>query len=189
MPSPATGDPLADPGALLATTHELDDGSRVRLRLARPTDLEKIETFLERLSEETRARRFLVATPNLSEHIVRRFVFYDPRERMTLAATRPGDGGEQVIGLADVALLATGLAEIGIVVGDDAQGQGVGRLLSESVASLAIQRGATHLKAEMLEENVPMLRLMERLGSTVRTVEGGNTVAYTRLPAGRRNAA
>jgi len=120
---------------------------------------------------------------------VRHFAFYDPRERLTLAATMPGEGGEEVIGLADVALLATGLAEIGVVVADDAQGQGVGKLLSESVAALAIQRGATHLKAEMLEYNQPMMHLMQRLGSTVRTVEDGNTVAYTRLPAGRRNAA
>jgi GNAT superfamily N-acetyltransferase len=181
---------LADPGAMLSTTHEVGDGSRVRLRLTRPTDLPKIEAFLEGLTPETRARRFLVTTPTLPERLVRHFAFYDPRERLTLAATMPGDGGEQVIGLADVALLATGLAEIGVVVADDSQGQGVGTLLAESVASLAIQRGATHLKAEMLDRNVVMLHLMERLGRTVRTVEDGNTVAYTRLPVGsRRNAA
>ena len=50
---------LIDPGAMLASTHELDDGSRVRLRLTRPTDLPKIEVFLEGLSADTRARRFL----------------------------------------------------------------------------------------------------------------------------------
>jgi acetyltransferase len=180
---------LVDPGAMLSTTHEVADGSRVRLRLTRPTDLPKIEGFLESLSPETRTRRFLVATPKLPEQIVRHFAFYDPRERLTLAATMPLDGGEELIGLADVALLATGLAEIGVVVSDDAQGQGVGKLLSESVAALAIQRGATHLKAEMLEENSQMLHLMRRLGRTVRTVEDGNTVAYTRLPAGRRRNA
>jgi acetyltransferase len=180
---------LVDPGAMLATTHELSDGSRARLRLTRPTDLPKIEEFLEALSAETRARRFLAATPTLPGNVVRHFAYYDPRERLTLAATMPGQGGEEIVGMADVALLATGLAEIGIVVGDDSQGQGVGKLLSESVAALAIQRGATHLKAEMLQDNTPMLRLMERLGSTVRSVEDGRTVAYTRLPAGRRNAA
>lgn len=190
MAAQTTDRDLVDPGALLSTTHELSDGARVRLRLTRPTDLPKIEAFLERLSPETRARRFLVATPKLSDQLVRRFAFYDPRERMTLAATMPREGAEEIVGLADIALLATGLAEVGIVVADDAQGQGVGRLLTESVASLAIQRGATHLKAEMLEDNAQMLHLMQRIGHTVRTVEDGNTVAYTRLPAvRRRNAA
>jgi GNAT superfamily N-acetyltransferase len=180
---------LVDPGAMLASTHELDDGSRVRLRLTRPTDLAKIEAFLGGLSAETRSRRFLAATPQLPVGLIRHFAFYDPRERLALAATRPGERGEEVVGLADVALLNTGLAEIGLVVDDDAQGQGLGKLLSEVVASLAIQRGATHLKAEMLEDNSAMLHLMRRLGSTIRTVEGGSTVAYTRLPAGRRSRA
>jgi acetyltransferase len=174
---------------MLASTHELGDGSRVRLRLTRPSDLRKIEAFLDSLSDETRTRRFLAATPEVTDATIRHFAFYDPRERLTLAATMPGDGGEQVIGLADVALLNTGLAEIGVVVADDRQGAGLGKLLSEAVASLAIQRGATHLKAEMLQGNRAMLHLMRRLGSTVNALEDGATVAYTRLPQNRRRHA
>jgi protein lysine acetyltransferase len=94
------------------------------------------------------------------------------------------------VGLADAAFLGTGLTEIGVVVGDDHQGRGLGKLLSEAVASLAIKRGATHLKAQMLSDNVPMLRLFERLGRTVRSVEDGTSTAYVRLRAdGRRSAA
>lgn len=174
---------------MLSSTHELDDGSRARLRLTRPTDLSRIEAFLTRLSADTRARRFLVATPVLPRQLVRHFAFYDPRERLTLAATMPGAGGEEIVGLADVALLATGLGEIGLVVGDDWQGRGIGKLLSEAVATLAIQRGATHLKAEMREDNAAMMQLMRRLGHTIRTVEDGATVVYTRLPATRRRHA
>ena len=174
---------------MLSATHELEDGSRVRLRLTRPTDLPRIEAFLEGLSAETRARRFLVPTPTLPASVIRHFAFYDPRERLTIAATRPGDGGEEIVGLADVALLATGLAEIGVVVGDGHQAIGVGKQLSEAVATLAIQRGATHLKAEMRDDNEAMLQLLRRLGRTVRTLEDGGTVAYTRLPATRRRYA
>src|ERR671932_401267 len=90
---------LVDPGAMLAATHELDDGSRVRLMLA---------------------------------------------------ATMPVDGSERIVGLADAAFLSTGLAEIGVVVDDESQGQGLGKRLSEAVASLAHQRGETHMTAEML---------------------------------------
>ena len=180
---------LVDPGAMLMTTHELDDGSRVRLRLARPTDADRVRSFLEGLSDETRTRRFLSPTPAVSDTIVRHFTFYAPRERLVLVATMPVDGAERVVGLADAAFLATGLAEIGVVVDDDAQGQGLGKVLSEAVASVALQHGATRLKAEMLHGNVPMLRLLERLGRTVRTVEDGRAVAYTRLQPGRRRSA
>jgi hypothetical protein len=59
------------------------------------------------------------------------------------------------------------------------------------VASLAVQQGATHLKAELLEDNLAMLALLNRLGRTARTVEDGTAVAYTKLAASsrRRNAA
>ena len=61
---------------------------RVKLRLARPSDALRVRAFLER-------RR-----PALAED-VRRFTFYDPRERLVLVATAPIDGGEQIVGLVD----------------------------------------------------------------------------------------
>src|SRR4051794_39144184 len=85
---------LTDPGAMLSTTHELDDGSHVRLRLTRPSDGARVREFLEGLSPETRTRRFLAPTPRVSDATVRHFTFYDPRERMMLAATMPVDGRE-----------------------------------------------------------------------------------------------
>ena len=170
---------------MLATSHELDDGSRVRLRLTRPTDAALVRACLEGLSAETREGRLLPPT-EVDAETVRRFTFYDPRERLVLAATTLVDGGERVVGLADAAFLATGLAEIGVVVDDDMQGRGLGKVLSEAVASVALQRGATRLKTEMLDGNAPMLHLLERLGRTIRTVEDGRAVAYTRLQPGRR---
>jgi acetyltransferase len=179
----------ADPGTLLATTHTLGDGLRVRLRLTRPTDALRVRDFLERLSPETRRRRFLVAMPEVGDMPVRHFTFYNPRERLVVAATSPVDGREEIVGLGDIALLSTGLAEIGVVVDDMRQERGIGQLLTRTIAGLALARGATHVKAELLDENAPMLRLMQRLGPTVRTVEDGTSVVYTRLPAGRRYAA
>ncbi len=186
---PRQGGGFVDPGAMLAAAHELDSGLMVRLRLARPTDTEAVRAFLERQSPETLARRFFTAMPRVSDATVRHFTFYDPREMLIVAATALIDGHEEVVGLADVALLATGLAEIGVLVDERHQGEGVGRVLSEAIAWLAVQRGATHLKAEMLERNIAMLRLMQRLGPTVQAVEDGVSTAYTKLPALRTSAA
>jgi GNAT superfamily N-acetyltransferase len=174
---------------MLSKTHELDDGARVRLRLTRPSDARLVRSFFERLSPETLASRFLASAPEVPDSTVRHFTFYDPRERLSLAATMPIDGSEQIVGLADAAFLATGLAEVGVVVQDENQGQGLGKVLSEAVASVALQRGASRLKVEMLDGNPAMLRLLERLGRTVRTVEDGRSVAYTRLQHGRRRRA
>jgi GNAT superfamily N-acetyltransferase len=179
---------MVDPGTLLATTHQAGDGLRVRLRLCRPSDGRRVRTFLDHLSPETRHRRFLVATPQVGDNHVRHFTFYDPRERLVVAATHPEGRAEAIVGLADCALLETGLAELALVVADDAQGRGVGKLLSEVIAGLARQQGATHLKAELLDNNLPMRRLMERLGPTTRSVEDGVAVLYTALPARARAA-
>lgn len=180
---------FVDPGAMLAASHELESGLGIRLRLARPTDAERVRAFLERQSPETRALRFFTAMPRVSDATVRHFTFYDPREVMIVAATALIDGHEEVVGLADIALLATGLAEIGVLVDERHQGEGIGRVLTEAIAWLAVGRGATHLKAEMLERNVRMLRLMQRLGPTVQAVEDGVATAYTKLPALRTAAA
>jgi acetyltransferase len=167
---------------MLATIHELDSGLRIGLRLARPSDVPRVRAFLERLSPDTRLKRFFMAMPEIDERTVNHFTFYNPRERIVVAATAPLAGVEDVIGIADIALVDTGMAELGIVVDDEHQGNGVGGALIEAVASLAAANGATHLKAEMLDHNRPMVRLLERLGRTVQTMENGHILAYTRLP-------
>jgi len=180
---------LADSGTLLATTHRLDGGLQVRLRLTRPNDARCVREFLERLAPETRQRRFLSPMPRVTQAVVDHFTFYDPRERLVIAATMPGAGGEEVVGLGDVSFVATGIAEIGMVVEEEHQSHGIGRLLAEAIASLALSRAATHLKAEMLDSNPAVLKLLGSIGRTVRTIEDGRAVAYAKLPARSRWAA
>jgi GNAT superfamily N-acetyltransferase len=167
---------------MLATLHELDSGLRIGLRLSRPSDAPRVRSFLERLSPEARLKRFFVSMPEIDERTVQHFTFYNPRERLVVAATAPVAGIEAIVGLADIALVDTGVGELGIVVDDDHQGQGIGRALIEAAASLAASHGATHLRAELLDHNEPMMRLLQHLGRTVQTVEDGHVLAYTRLP-------
>jgi acetyltransferase len=180
---------LADPGTLMATTHEVDTGLRVRLRLTRPSDATGVATFLQGLSSDTRRGRFGEPSGETLEGLVRHFTFYDPRRRLVVAAAAPVDGAELLLGLADVAFEATGTAELGVVVDDRSQHHGVGRLLCEAVASLALRQGATHLRAELRDHNTAMARLMQRLGRTSRVAEEGRVVLTTRLPGPGRAAA
>jgi GNAT superfamily N-acetyltransferase len=169
---------ITDPGALLATTHVADGGLRVRLRLARPSDGPRVREFLQGGSGEP-----------APDTLVRRFVFGNPRERLVVAATAPLDGSEEIVGLADVAFDRTAVGDLGVVVDERARNRGVGKLLTEAVASLAIQHGVNRLRGELPQSEGPVRRLMERLGHTVEIVEDGARVLYTRLPdAGYRAA-
>ena len=180
-PKPLEG--LADPGALLATTHRTEGGMLVRPRLTRPSDTPRVRAFLEALSPQARQLRFLSAMPVVPDATVRHFSFFDPRERLVVAATAMHAGREEIVGLADVAHLHTGLAELGVVVDDAHRHAGVGKLLTEVIASLAMQHGATHLRAELLEGNRAMLALMRRLGPTTSSMDGSVMMLHTRLPA------
>ena len=180
---------LADSGTLLATTHRLADGLDVRLRLTRPNDVRTIREFLERLAPETRQRRFRSPMPRVPQSVVDHFTFYDLRERLVLTACAHGSAGEEIVGLGDVSFAGTGLAEIGLVVDEEHQSRGIGKLLTEAIASLAVARGATHLKAEMLDSSPAVISLMSDIGRTVRTMEDGHAVAYAKLPARSRWAA
>ena len=173
---------LADSGTLLATVHHLDGGLPVRLRLTRPSDAGRVREFLERLSPETRQRRFLSPMPRITEAAVDHFTFYDPRERLVIAATAPREG-EEIVGLGDVSFLSTGIAEIGLVVEEEHQSRGIGKLVAEAIASLALSRGATHLKAEMLDSSPAVLKVLGSIGPTISEVEDGRSVAYAKLPA------
>ena len=75
---------LADPGPLVSRTHETSSGTRVRLRLTRPSDAPRVAEFLPEGAD------------------VERFTYFDPRRRLVLAATRPATGGEEVVGLGEV---------------------------------------------------------------------------------------
>ena len=180
---------LADSGTLLATTHLLEGGLRVKLRLTRPSDAARVRDFLERLSPETRQRRFLSPMPHVSQAVVDHFTFYDPRERLVIAATTPGIGGEEIVGLGDVSFLTTGVAEIGLVVEEAHQSRGIGRLIAEAIASIAVSRGAVRLKAEMLDSSPAVMKVLASIGRTVSAFEDGRSVAYAELPARARWAA
>ncbi|HZI92524.1 MAG TPA: GNAT family protein [Thermoleophilaceae bacterium] len=180
---------LADPGALLATTHRTDGGLLVRPRLTRPSDTPRLRAFLEALSPEARRLRFFSSMPVVPDTTVRHFTFFDPRKRLVVAATAMDAGREEIVGLADVAHLDSGLAELGVVVDDRRQRVGLGKLLTEVIVSLAAQQGATQLRAELLEGNQAMLALMRRLGPTTSSMEGSVVVVHTRLPTARRRRA
>lgn len=189
VPALAKLPPAEHPGALLGSVSVLD-GLRVGLRLARPSDAPRVRSFLERLSSETRRRRFGTPQPRVSSSLVRHFVFPDPRRRMIVVATAPLEGTERIVGIADAAFVGPETAEIAFVVADELQGRGLGHLLAQAAAAIAARRGARRLKADISGGGAAALAIMRGLGPTVSVWDEGSTVACTTLspPAGEERA-
>jgi hypothetical protein len=120
--------PSRDPGALLSRSYELPAGPRVRLRLARHSDLPGFRHLL--------AQRGVPAT----DFELARLVRYDPRRRVVICAMAPVHGAETIVGVGAVDL--DGAAEPDAIVVDERLSDGLGTLLGE----VLVQRARIHAR-------------------------------------------
>jgi GNAT superfamily N-acetyltransferase len=157
--TPSTGQ-LVELGAPIV----LRDGSRVRLRQGRSSDRELLLRGFERLSAESRYRRFLAAMPELSEEMVRYLTEIDHHDHEAIAALdeRTGEG----IGVARYVRdpQRRDVAEVAVTVIDDWQGKGLGTLLLEVLGARARQEGISSFTALMLATNQEMMEVIKALG-------------------------
>ncbi|NJM06237.1 hypothetical protein HC891_08635, partial [Candidatus Gracilibacteria bacterium] len=112
------------------------------LRHAQPNDLPGIAELLLRLSDHSRYLRYfqpLVSSTTHSRAEARRMVLHTTRFGITLVIARPPDTGGEAIAVAELARSpdAFDQAELAMLVRDDYQGQGLGRLLGCQLVALA----------------------------------------------------
>ena len=163
----------------------LRDGSRVKVRPVRRSDAGLLCRGFERLSEESRYRRFLCSMPELSESMVRYLTDVDHHDHEAVVALDPGTG--EGVGVARYVRDSAEptRAEAAVTVIDDWQGRGLGTLLLELMAVRAREEGINRFTALMLASNDEMMELLESLGP-VRVVdrEAGTVEVEAPLPAG-----
>ena len=148
----------------------LGDGARIRIRQGHHSDRELLLRGFERLSPESRYRRFLVAMSELSEDAVRYLTEIDhhDHEAMVALSEETGEG----IGVARYVRHPDrrDAAELAVTVIDDWQGRGVGTLLVEVLSARAREEGIRSFTALMLAGNDEMMDMLSRLGP-VRVVD------------------
>jgi acetyl coenzyme A synthetase (ADP forming)-like protein len=147
----------------------LRDGSTAFLRIARPEDREALRAFFERLSPESRQRRFFALVPPPGEWFNTLLDASNPRQQLTLVVIRSIGGAPRIIAtgsyLAEQDNAAT--AEVALAVDDAFHGQGLGSLLLERLAILAVSHGIRRFWAVTHADNRPMLEVFHRSGFQV----------------------
>jgi RimJ/RimL family protein N-acetyltransferase len=161
----------------------LRDGREVVIRPILAADEHALARAFERLSMESRHRRFLSPVPSLSARQLHYLTDVDHHCHEALIAfdASTGDG----VGTARYVRLPgnEATAEVAVTIIDDWQGIGLGRELLGRLAERAGQEGVSQLSGIVLAENRPMLRLLERVGDAERRPEGNGTVEVrVRLP-------
>jgi GNAT superfamily N-acetyltransferase len=165
------------------TAVPLRDRSTVLVRPIEPSDRDLLRRGLERLSEESRYRRFLSPVPRLTASQLRYLTDVDHHDHEALIALEPASG--EAVGVARYVRTAPAAAEFATTVVDDWQGRGLGSALMDLLAGRAREEGITHFGALLLAENEEMLQLLRRLGPVrVLAHEQGTVAVEGELPAG-----
>jgi GNAT superfamily N-acetyltransferase len=136
------------------------DGTELLIRQVRPDDKRLIAEGMERLSPESRYRRFFRPLDRLSERDLVYLTEIDHTDHEALAAIDPESG--DLVGVARYVRGAEPeLAEVSVAVGDPWQRRGVATALLERLVERAREAGITHFVALVLDENVEAIRLFE----------------------------
>ncbi|MGZ4184396.1 MAG: N-acetyltransferase family protein [Solirubrobacteraceae bacterium] len=142
---------------------ELRDGSHVRLRQGRSSDRALLLRGFERLSSESRYRRFLAPMTELSGEMVDYLTDIDHRDHEAIVALDEeiGEGLGVARYIRDKE--RPDRAEVAVCVIDDWQGRGLGTLLLEVLSARAREEGIRSFTALMLATNEEMMDLFRRL--------------------------
>jgi RimJ/RimL family protein N-acetyltransferase len=165
-------------------TVDLSDGTKVRLRPVRPDDKQLMLEAWERLSPDSRYRRFFSAKTQLTPADLRYLTELDGQNHFAIGAAllgdspsktpsngpskAPSESREHAVGVARFIRLADrpDTAEAAVVVTDEMQGRGLGGILLDRLVKAARQRHIHHFTCDVLAHNDPMIKILESLGPT-----------------------
>ena len=152
------------------------DGRKLEIRALRPQDLTDLRAAVDRTSAQSLYRRFFGAKRSFSDKEVAFFVNVDFANHVALVAVVEERGHTAIVAGGRYIVQQPGKAEIAFVVVDDYQGQGIGSALLRHLAILARNAGLKEFAAEVLPENIPMLKTFEKSGLKMSTKREAGTV-------------
>lgn len=124
---------------------------------------------VKRTSAKSLFRRFFGPRREFSESEIRFFLNVDFVNHIAIIAEIDENGKSAVVGGARFIKLDAETAEMAFAVIDPYQGHGIGKMLMHHIAVLARAAGIRKLVAEVLPENTPMLKVMEKSGLPMTT--------------------
>ena len=142
----------------------LRNGRRVEIRALQPEDRAGLIAAVGRASAQSLFRRFFAAKRGFTEQEIAFFVNIDFLNHVALVAVVDADSHPVIVGGARYIVGQPGTAEVAFAVVDEHQGQGIGAALMRHLAAIARRSGLHELIAEVLPENVSMLKVFENSG-------------------------
>jgi acetyltransferase len=144
----------------------LKDGRQVVLRPIKPSDAALLQEGFQRLSAESIRMRFLETAKELSDQQAQSLATVDYQKRMAFVGSVIEDGREQLVVSARYTVIdeAAGSAEAAIVVRDDYQGNGLGKITMDRLIRYAATHGVKNFIATIHLSNTRVLNFIKKSG-------------------------
>jgi len=157
----------------------LRNGRRVEIRELRPEDRAELAAAVGRSSAESLYRRFFVVKRNFSDREIAFFLNVDFVNHVALVAVIEEEGRPAIVAGGRYVVVRVGTAELAFTVVDQYQGQGIGAALMRHLAVLAVEAGLKELIAEVLPDNISMLKVFEKSGFRLNMTRNSGVVHVT----------
>jgi len=154
----------------------LRDGSTATVRTTRPDDKEALTAFFGSLSDESKIQRFFSQSVPSAKIIELFCDSSNPRAALSLIVTRLAEPLAHIIAAGTYLARNETTAEIALTVDDEFQGKGIGTLLLERLALLAVANGFRRFWAVTQLENKAVLDVFRDSGFECRTKTDGGYV-------------
>jgi RimJ/RimL family protein N-acetyltransferase len=154
----------------------LRDGLQFKVRALKPEDRAGLLLAVSQSSARSLYRRFFSPKRGLTEDEIAYFMDVDFVSHVALVAELEEAGRGVIIGGARYVLIEPGKAEVAFTVVDSYQAQGVGTALMRHLAAIARHAGLKELTAEVLADNISMLKVFEKSGLRVRTTRDAGVI-------------
>lgn len=142
----------------------LRDGSTATIRISQPDDADALATFFQELSPESRRLRFFSESKPGMEMISSLCDSSDQHKQVTMLVSRAADGASRIIGTGSYIAHNEDTAEFAVAVEDSFHGKGIGALLLERLAVIAVGNGFIHFLAITNPRNQAMLETFRSSG-------------------------
>jgi acetyltransferase len=156
----------------------LPGGGMYIVRPVHPNDAQMLQALVQGLSPESRWFRFVSRFHELPPSMLSRFTLIDYDREMALVAvvmerSVSPDGtvleSEHIVGVSRYITNPDQTScEFSLVVADEFSGKGIGSRLMESIIDVARDKGLAEIDGLVLANNPDMLKLVRRLGFTVK---------------------
>lgn len=150
---------------------KLKDGTPIIIRLIQPDDKEGLKAGFKKLSPHSNYCRFLTPIGNLSKSQLKYLTEVDNKNHFALCIHDLNNNG---IGVARYIKVQDepDAAEIAITILDEFQNQGLGTKLLELLIESAIENGIRKFIGFVLEENLAMLKILDKFDAGIKRDRG-----------------